>query len=222
MAGTILIPPALDVPQGAAMVVRIVNTRRGDGEAITLAEQRLAIAGPRTRYRLTYDRALVNAVGTYRVQVVILYAGDTLYLGNDRLPDPGSDRARELRITLREPPLRRGNSLRRLVERSWRGAVIFDEPLPNLVEAQLEFLRDGAVRGDTGCNRLNGRYAATGVTMRFGEMAITRRACSGSRREAEKRIMRALRETRGWILQGSELHLFDADGDLIAIYRNDI
>ncbi|MEL7346476.1 MAG: YbaY family lipoprotein, partial [Pseudomonadota bacterium] len=140
VAGTILIPPALDVPQGAAMVVRIVNTRRGDGEAITLAEQRLAIAGPRTRYRLTYDRALVNAVGTYRVQVVILYAGDTLYLGNDRLPDPGSDRARELRITLREPPLRRGNSLRRLVERSWRGAVIFDEPLPNLVEAQLEFL----------------------------------------------------------------------------------
>jgi heat shock protein HslJ len=61
--------------------------------------------------------------------------------------------------------------------------------VPDGVVATLQFTADGAVRVETGCNTGNGRYQIDGGTIRFSQIALTRRACVGAAGEMEKAVL---------------------------------
>jgi heat shock protein HslJ len=61
--------------------------------------------------------------------------------------------------------------------------------VPDGVVASLQLTADGAVRVQTGCNTGTGRYQVDGATIRFSQIALTRRACIGAAGEMEKAVM---------------------------------
>jgi heat shock protein HslJ len=68
----------------------------------------------------------------------------------------------------------------RLVGTRWRAESLRGRPVPKeLAGVQtLEFLEDGFVRGETGCNRYVGPFATRANRAVLGPLSLTRRACA--------------------------------------------
>ncbi len=77
-----------------------------------------------------------------------------------------------------------------------------DEAAPSLL------LEDnGAVKGSTGCNQLNGRFTTNGpMTIRFGVMAATKMFCS-DKMDLEKAVFDVLGKCDNYTLSGDTLSL---------------
>lgn len=76
---------------------------------------------------------------------------------------------------------------------------------------------DGALRGETGCNRFGGSWEAVGDTLLVGPLAMTKRACIDPDANAlERAYVEALEATVGYALDGGRLELRGADGAVLA------
>lgn len=79
---------------------------------------------------------------------------------------------------------------------------------------------DDRMSGNSGCNQLSGPYVLEGDRLTFGNLAMTKRACVDSPRNAlESAFTRALAATTRYRLSGNELELFDESGKVIARFR---
>lgn len=72
--------------------------------------------------------------------------------------------------------------------------------------------------GSTGCNTYRGAYASRADVLRFGPLATTRRACSGTVGTGETRFLNLMRQVTGYQLSGPTLTLFAGAGDRL-IFR---
>lgn len=61
--------------------------------------------------------------------------------------------------------------------------------VPAIAPATFEFLGDGRVVVDTGCNQGAGRFEADGGTLRFVDVVVTERACDGGPGEIEAAVL---------------------------------
>ena len=73
------------------------------------------------------------------------------------------------------------------------------------------------VTGFGGCNRIVGRYEQTGQTIHFTELAMTRMACPSMK--TEDSVQRALTSAATWSIDGAQLKLLDADGNIVARFE---
>ncbi|GBQ69099.1 hypothetical protein AA103196_2128 [Ameyamaea chiangmaiensis NBRC 103196] len=78
---------------------------------------------------------------------------------------------------------------------------------------------DGAVSGSTGCNRVMGKAAITGDSVRFGPLMTTRMACAPAAMKREQAFLTAMDATRFWRVNGPELVLSDATRRPVLIFR---
>ena len=87
----------------------------------------------------------------------------------------------------------------------------------------IEFLEDGKVGGDTGCNRYFGSYETSGDSITFGPLAGTRKACAESLMNQEMAFYQAMEKVNRWeIADTGLLHLRDSEGKgLIRASRTD-
>ncbi len=98
------------------------------------------------------------------------------------------------------------------VLRSMRGV----DSIPQSSPPALQFLTNGRITGNTGCNQMNGRYELDGVAVDFDGLATTRMACEGPVGELEGLFIEMLRSA-SYLELGSEfLDLFDGDGARMA------
>jgi putative lipoprotein len=101
----------------------------------------------------------------------------------------------------------------------WRLAQLGDEPIALGGDAQIQFDgSSGRVSGSGGCNRVSGTFTRSGVTLRIGQLASTRMACSDPVRGAnEAQFLSALQTTASYRLAGpGRLALLDAGGRTVA------
>ncbi len=80
--------------------------------------------------------------------------------------------------------------------------------------------RGGEVSGSTACNHYGGTYAEGpdgALTITLGRM--TRRGCFDIAAERERDLIEAFRATRRYAIDGDMLHLRDAAGKEIAVFR---
>lgn len=220
VTGVVVFPEDETVPPDTALAVRVLDIGRGLDNASVLAEQRLATTSTPAPFRLVYDRRLIRTTGTYQLRAEISRSGRRLFLGSADLPRSGTAQAAPIEIRLANPT--RSAGAIPLFDREYRAVELRGEALPGHIGVTVEFLREGTVRGSTGCNRLNGPYTLTAETLDFGRLAVTRRACTNDRNRIEKRTLRVMRETRGWRLRGAELQLIDERGKAIATLRDDL
>ena len=80
----------------------------------------------------------------------------------------------------------------------------------------LHFLEQGAVAGDTGCNRYRGSAEISGASISFGPMAGTRKACVPALMDQETKFYQAIAKVVSWEVPDTGLlHLRDADGNTV-------
>lgn len=76
----------------------------------------------------------------------------------------------------------------------------------------LLFSSDGLVAGRASCNRLNGRYEASGESLMFDDLATTRMACPEPLMVQEKRFLETLRLVKRYaISQHGALLLYSGE-----------
>lgn len=74
------------------------------------------------------------------------------------------------------------------------------------------------VTGYSGCNRMFGRYALDGETLKFDAMGGTKMACA-DRMDLERRFLDAFAGVAAWKIANGALELRDADGKSIATFQ---
>lgn len=220
VGGQLVLPTERRVPPGAVLRVRLMDLALGESQAVVLAEQRLQPQGARAAFRLIYDSALIGDAGRYVLRATLEHDGARLYLATADLPLGAGAQADQLQLFLENPAARGGPDT--LYGNAYRAIEARDQPIPGHIGVTLEFTREGTVRGSTGCNRLNGAYEVTAETLRFGQIATTRMACTPDRDRIEDRMMRILSETRGWRVEGPVLTLIDDAGRVMAVLRDDL
>ena len=106
-----------------------------------------------------------------------------------------------------------------LLETYWRPVEIDGKPVrlnPGTREPHLVLTKEGSrLRGYAGCNSMAGGYVLQGEALRFGPMAVTRRACIGDGAdELEAAFLAALGATASYRIIAESLELRDATGKL--------
>ncbi|MBB3180601.1 META domain-containing protein [Variovorax sp. Sphag1AA] len=106
----------------------------------------------------------------------------------------------------------------------WRLEQLGDDPVTPAGDpqrdAQLQFDRNnGKVSGSGGCNRVTGTFQRSGSTLKMGQLAATRMACTDPARGAnEAQFFAALQSTTSYRLQGnSRMTLLDSGGRTLAV-----
>ena len=115
-----------------------------------------------------------------------------------------------------------GNPMR-IVDVNWQLKDVEGNPTePVPADARAPYLRlnsaDKHVNGYSGVNQFNGGYELTSESLRFGPMAMTRRAGPEALNRQESAFAKALSETRSWRVSGDSLEIPDLDGKPVATF----
>ncbi len=111
-----------------------------------------------------------------------------------------------------------------LIDSQWRLSTLDGQMLANPPGAQqVHFAlqpRNTGVIGFSGCNRMLGRYALEGETLKFDAMGGTKMAClDEARMTLEQRFVSMFAHVARWKITARELALLDAEGKSIATFE---
>ncbi len=103
-----------------------------------------------------------------------------------------------------------------LTDTEWWVEDIDGKGVIDMSHTTLQFMEQGGVAGDTGCNRYRGSAEVSGTSISFGPMAGTRKACAPSLMDQEMKFYQAVAKVVSWeIADTGLLHLKDADGNTL-------
>jgi copper homeostasis protein (lipoprotein) len=103
----------------------------------------------------------------------------------------------------------------------WRATQLEGQPVPPAQpggQAYLIFETARRVSGSDGCNRMAGPYELNRNSIRFGPIAATRMACSGTA-DIERAFGNAMTNASFWRILGDRLELYDANGVRLARFE---
>jgi len=103
-----------------------------------------------------------------------------------------------------------------LTDTEWWVEDIDGKGVIDMSHTTLQFLEQGGVTGDTGCNRYRGSAEVSGTSISFGPMAGTRKACAPSLMDQEMKFYQAITRVVSWeVADTGLLHLKEANGNTI-------
>ncbi|HYJ41011.1 MAG TPA: META domain-containing protein [Steroidobacteraceae bacterium] len=109
-----------------------------------------------------------------------------------------------------------------LLNTSWRLTQLGDEVIDNPAgERAVNFLLQPSstnLVGFSGCNRMFGRYALEGPSLKFDGLGGTRMFCE-AQMPLEQRFLAMFSQVSGWEISGSTLRLLDANGKTAATFN---
>jgi heat shock protein HslJ len=99
---------------------------------------------------------------------------------------------------------------------AWLVEDIAGRGVIDLAQTTIDFDSAGRVSGSTGCNRYTGVATRDGTSLRFGQLATTRRACVPALMDQEQRFSQAMQDVRSYTVTTSGLlHLLGANGEAL-------
>jgi heat shock protein HslJ len=104
---------------------------------------------------------------------------------------------------------------------TWRLDDIAGRGTVDRLNPPLSILRDGTLRGESGCNRFTGKATIDGEKLKIGNLATTRRACPPAVMDQEKRFLAAMRQAAGWRIENEMLVLTDDKGGALLRFSRD-
>ena len=103
-----------------------------------------------------------------------------------------------------------------LADTEWWVEDIDGKGVIDMSHTTLQFMEQGGVAGDTGCNRYRGSAEISGTSISFGPMAGTRKACAPSLMDQEMKFYQAIAKVVSWeVADTGLLHLKEANGNTI-------
>lgn len=120
------------------------------------------------------------------------------------------------------PPAIRTVTTATLLDTHWRltrlGERIIDNPVgANAVHIRLQS-ENTSVTGNSGCNRLFGRYALENEMLKFDGLGGTKMFCE-ARMELEQSFTNALMSVMSWKIAGTTLSLLDERGTAVVTFE---
>ncbi len=103
--------------------------------------------------------------------------------------------------------------LKTLEGTSWQAVSVLGKPA-SAAASRLSF-DPGRVSGNAGCNNFQGGIELEGQSLRFGDLATTRKMCEPSVNGQETVFLEALSLTRSWTLAGDRLELLDQNNAVL-------
>lgn len=94
----------------------------------------------------------------------------------------------------------------------WLVDDIDNRPVVSNSSATIEFTQDDRVVGNASCNRFVGSYVLSGSNLSFGQLATTKKMCTGPLMEQENRFLDALSQVTGLRFEQGRLFLLDGNG----------
>lgn len=101
-----------------------------------------------------------------------------------------------------------------LVGKVWSCEAMFEREVRGEAPMTLEFLADGTVKGNGGCNDFSGQYTLDGDSLSFGPFVSTKKACGPATDEQEYAFMTFLPRISRVEVDDDELHLFSEETPL--------
>ena len=95
--------------------------------------------------------------------------------------------------------------------------IDIDETVKNLPVLEI-YVEDERVRGNTGCNVLNGNVEIDDNRISFSKIITTEMACPGN---LEQRFLSALLQVDNYKIEKLRLHLYDDNEDLLTLRKID-
>jgi putative lipoprotein len=96
---------------------------------------------------------------------------------------------------------------------TWRVEDISGRGVIDNAQTTLRIEPDGTASGSTGCNQFHGKATLAKNRIRFGQMAVTLRACAPALADQERKFLDALNKTRAARLDDmGRLKLLSATG----------
>jgi heat shock protein HslJ len=122
---------------------------------------------------------------------------------------------------VRPPPALARASAVPLLDTHWRlsqiGGEVIDNPVGERAVSVSLTASNSAVTGNSGCNRMSGRYALEGDMLKFDALVATKMYCE-SRMQLEQSFTNALLSVIRWRITGQTLELFDETGKPVATF----
>jgi heat shock protein HslJ len=120
------------------------------------------------------------------------------------------------------PPTIRSVTSATLLDTHWRltrlGEQLVDNPVgANAVHISMNS-QNTSVTGNSGCNRLFGRYALENDMLKFDGLGGTKMFCE-ARMDLEQRLTNALMSVMRWKISGTTLELLDERGAAVATFE---
>ena len=95
--------------------------------------------------------------------------------------------------------------------------IVLDESVKNLPKLEI-FVQDKIVRGNTGCNTINGMIDINNNKISFYDITTTEMACPG---DLEQRFLSALQKVDNYKIEKLKLYLYEDDKELLSFQKID-
>ena len=95
--------------------------------------------------------------------------------------------------------------------------VVIDETVKNLPKLEI-FVKDEIVRGNTGCNTINGMVDIDNNNISFYDISTTEMACPG---DLEHNFLSALQKVNNYKIEKLKLYLYEDDKELLSFQKID-
>lgn len=210
LSGTVTYLNRSLLPLGAVLNVELVDVSLADAPSVRMSARRYSIDHVPFTYELVYDSSLIDERYSYAVQAQISLDGDVLYRTTTHFPALTRDAPDQVDVIVDLMPVLTGANLE---GSGWdvseiTGRMLVSDKLPSI-----NFLPDGRVAIDTGCNKFNGPVTVSGSSVRFSDkMAGTLMACAPPYDKLEQDVLAVLPQVTGWEQSGDQLALTNTAG----------
>lgn len=94
-----------------------------------------------------------------------------------------------------------------MIGKVWQCESLFSREVSGETPLTLEFMPDGTMRGNGGCNAFTGTYVLAGNSITFGPIASTKKSCGAATDEQEYTFFMFLAQINSVKVDGDELEL---------------
>lgn len=215
--GRVTLPEDAAIPANGVLVLTLRDASVADAAPLAQRLGRLALEGNLSMpFRLYFDQRRVEPTRHYALDARVLAEGTTLFA----TPVPRQAlNGGESPLTL---PLRPTGASAGLTDTYWKLVRVGGQPTPAPQEQnrQAHIVFHGGqneVRGNSGCNELNGRYQTDGERLTLENLISTEMACADD--DVADDFIDALNRTRRFQVEGQRLDLYDDQGAPLAVLR---
>jgi putative lipoprotein len=210
LSGTVTYLNRSMLPPGAVLNVELVDVSLADAPSVRMSSRRYAIDHVPFSFELAYDPSLIDERYSYAIQAQISQDGKVLYRTTKHYPALTRNAPEQVEIVVDLMP--EAASLE-LEGSSWEVSEITGRLLVAEKRPSIQFLPDGRVAIDTGCNKFNGPVVVSGSALRFSDkMAGTLMACAPPYDKLEQDVLAVLPQVTGIVQSGNQLALTNEAG----------
>ena len=219
ITGTVTYRERVVLPADAAIDVRLEDTSQQDAPAKLIGESVVAAAGQQVpiSFQISFKPVDINPAHTYRLRANITVNGTMTFTSTTAYPviTHGAPMQANIMLQKVQAPSPEKSTRSKLHGTYWMLVELNGNPaVPGMGKTQ-PYIRlhreQGSLEGSSGCNGVVGTYIVEQNALRFTPSGATLLMCPPALMEQEQGLIRALKATSSYKIEGDTLELINGD-----------